>query len=911
MSKLIIRGGILMKKILSLFLAVIVCVVNMNFVWASSSDIYYYKEISNEYKGHRYELFDKDLDWDGAKKYCESLGGHLATISSKEENDFIYELMIDSGYTSAYFGLTDEDEEGTWVWVNGEPVEYTNWHKGEPNSENSNEDYAMFYWKYTDGTWNDGDFGGKTNSGGTTFICEWDSVDTEDFNQRIDVPTGIVESDNLNEYEGHRYEVFDNGLDWDGAKKYCESLGGHLATISSKEENDFIYELMIDSGYTSAYFGLTDEDEEGTWVWVNGEPVEYTNWHSGEPNSENTNEDYAMFYWKYTDGTWNDGDFGGKTNSGGTAFICEWDSIDTGAESISVDEDEGEFHFYLNTATNCVAKGSTIKMYAGFFVNGELSPLSNENSYSISVSDSSIINVVSSGWDAVYGQCYTINSLNPGSVTLTMTNLSNGAMGTLDIYVVDSEMVYNFKNVPEMIIEEGKITNFYNYCGMVVDDFDYKEHKNNEDAIDYYDVTMTIYNSLDLYGAVTAYDAEGNIYDYNVIEKFTTMESSFKDSVTNLVKEIGDLFYLLDNNKYYSGESISKKTDVHIKVPADGYIEISNSPKSVVALIVNSTAITVDFIKKTGDLVNNASEIIDSGAIAEKVLYDAFTEGYLNDVMIDMIKETAEKELMNGEWSLSNFGDVLQSFFDVLTQSGFNLIEIITEEIVSGTALLSMTESFVLNCIPTGNIINALYSFSDIGELIIEINLFNKSVDVPAGIYIHTNGFTDVTVDTYYYEAVEWAVNNGIVSGTGNDTFEPNAICTRAQALTFLWRAVGSPKPSDTNTDFIDLNKDAYYYNAVLWAVEQGIASGISSTEFGPDELCNRAQIVTFLYRQAGSPDVSGSGFDDVRKDLYYTLAVQWAVALGITSGTSNTAFSPESPCTRAQVVTFLYRYIA
>ncbi len=126
------------------------------------------------------------------------------------------------------------------------------------------------------------------------------------------------------EYQSHRYEFFNNCDSWEEAKAYCESLGGHLATISSQEENDYIYYLLTDAGYSSAYFGLTDSEEEGAWEWVNGEPVTYTNWHSSEPSNDNSNEDYAMFYWKYNDGTWNDGDFSGST-VGDKVFICEWD----------------------------------------------------------------------------------------------------------------------------------------------------------------------------------------------------------------------------------------------------------------------------------------------------------------------------------------------------------------------------------------------------------------------------------------------------------------------------------------------------------------------------------------------------------------------------------------------------------
>lgn len=126
----------------------------------------------------------------------------------------------------------------------------------------------------------------------------------------------------------HHYKFFtlDSVNTWEDAKAYCESLGGHLAIITSSEENNFLYQLMVDAGYTNAYFGLTDSYDEGNWIWMDGSEAIYTNWHSGEPNSENPSEDYGMFYWKYTDGTWNDGDFGKRTNKGGTTFICEWNN---------------------------------------------------------------------------------------------------------------------------------------------------------------------------------------------------------------------------------------------------------------------------------------------------------------------------------------------------------------------------------------------------------------------------------------------------------------------------------------------------------------------------------------------------------------------------------------------------------
>ena len=167
--------------------------------------------------------------------------------------------------------------------------------------------------------------------------------------------------------------------------------------------------------------------------------------------------------------------------------------------------------------------------------------------------------------------------------------------------------------------------------------------------------------------------------------------------------------------------------------------------------------------------------------------------------------------------------------------------------------------------------------------------------------------FTDVPTSAYYYDAVLWAVENGVTEGTSATTFSPDMSCTRAQMVTFLWRAAGSPKATGSNP-FTDVQAGSYYYDAVLWAVEQGITSGTSATTFAPDATCTRAQTVTFLYRAAGSPAVSGGSFSDVSADAYYADAVAWAVSEGVTVGTSDTTFSPDVNCTRAQIVTFMYR---
>ena len=162
--------------------------------------------------------------------------------------------------------------------------------------------------------------------------------------------------------------------------------------------------------------------------------------------------------------------------------------------------------------------------------------------------------------------------------------------------------------------------------------------------------------------------------------------------------------------------------------------------------------------------------------------------------------------------------------------------------------------------------------------------------------------FSDVAADAYYTEPVAWAVAQGITSGTTSTTFSPSNACTRAQIITFLWRAAGSPE-SEAPCAFTDVKADAYYAQAVAWAAENGMVSG---STFSPDAPCTRLMAVEFMWKQAGSPDAADANFTDVSSD-----AVNWAVEAGVTGGTTAATFSPDTTCTRAQIVTFLYRAFA
>ena len=182
---------------------------------------------------------------------------------------------------------------------------------------------------------------------------------------------------------------------------------------------------------------------------------------------------------------------------------------------------------------------------------------------------------------------------------------------------------------------------------------------------------------------------------------------------------------------------------------------------------------------------------------------------------------------------------------------------------------------------------------------------------LPEDLLEDNSVFSDVLQGAFYYDAVTWAYHRNITSGTTRNTFSPADSCTRAQVVTFLWRASGCPESKTKTTPFRDINSKSYYYKAVLWAAEKNITEGTSNTSFSPDATCTRAQVVTFLWRLDGVKSVRNKNnpFSDVG-NTYYREAVLWAVDRNITTGKTKTTFAPGSVCTRGQFVTFLYRYM-
>ena len=245
-------------------------------------------------------------------------------------------------------------------------------------------------------------------------------------------------------------------------------------------------------------------------------------------------------------------------------------------------------------------------------------------------------------------------------------------------------------------------------------------------------------------------------------------------------------------------------------------------------------------------------------------------------------------------------------------------VTVTREILIGGTAYLdtegaTIGQTVTLTCLPDEGYRVARITgaeLTDNGDNTYTFVMDNAPVELKVLFLRNENPFLDVNETHFYHTPVIWALKNGITNGVDAEHFGPMGVCNRAQVVTFLWRAAGSPEPQSTENPFNDVVQGSFYENAVLWAVEKGITNGLTADTFGPNTVCNRAQVVTFLHRANGSPEPerADSPFTDVAEGSFYEKAVLWALENNVTTGASDTTFNPNGQCLRAQVVTFLYR---
>lgn len=263
------------------------------------------------FNGNRYEYYDHTMTWNQAYRVCEKKGGHLVTITSQEENDFVFDLANDFENNYCWLGGTDFASEGNWYWVNSEKFGYSNWRSGEPNDDSNGTEEYMHMHVLNDyaGQWNDLPNDINNVFG---FICEYEG----DANETLYTPTETIDNGEI------KYEIYDYSVDWATAEKICEAKGGHLVVIDSQEENEVIYNAIKDNSKSEYWMGITDVESEGIWTNFKGDILGYTNWLTNEPSNDFNTEEYALI--RSADGLWADlKSFAYSYHSIG--FICEYE----------------------------------------------------------------------------------------------------------------------------------------------------------------------------------------------------------------------------------------------------------------------------------------------------------------------------------------------------------------------------------------------------------------------------------------------------------------------------------------------------------------------------------------------------------------------------------------------------------
>lgn len=370
-------------------------------------------------------------------------------------------------------------------------------------------------------------------------------------------------------YNGHTYGIYNNPTEittWEDAEEFCENLDGHLATITSSEENIALFNFIRENNYTDVYFGLYAPDGDNkSWQWVTGELLNYTAWGDGEPNKDNPNEKYTMFFKDYThtDKYWNDGDFGVRTGGGSKAFICEWD-YETG-EHIEVFSDHSSFS---------ASVGDKVTINAAIYENGVRTDTAEK--MKITVSDSSIASVtVQSHWKSGY-TTFFLDTKKTGTVYVTITAKDGKLFKRFPVTVTtrypDSYTIYN---VPDFKVYDNRdfTTNFYNLNGIYVDGYK-KETKTDGSA----DVEFMAYNQRFMHGIVEIHDADDNLITAQLITKNSTRGKNIKSTV------IDNSYYLFMD--FASGDVLTyrqsdytARTSISVNVPKGGYLIITNNPK--------------------------------------------------------------------------------------------------------------------------------------------------------------------------------------------------------------------------------------------------------------------------------------------------------------------------------------------
>ena len=918
-----------------------------------------------EREGHYYQLYCHAKTWEDAEKYCVSVGGHLATITSAGENDFLHQFIVSRGVSNAYFGLSDAEQEGTWKWVTGELLDdtYKNWVGSEPNAERSNEDYAMFYYKFAEGDnkggWNDGNYGQGTvgDNFPVYFICEWDQKPTGDdlvgfyptppSDHSHDTIEDLTEEDYLalskisywdfDEYLGNsmKQALIDMGQ-WDNVleptdikySELCEAIGHwKVVDVDNYSNINGFYGVTFANGEDAvvAYRGSIPLDGPDAWLnvdsiydWVCNDvyPILWDRistkgqYKSAMTMYENARKDYTNIA------------VTGHSLGGGLTDII---SAIYGCKGVSMNAISILDAFYANFPElfgsgfagvdkwNFLDHANQYDLMAGAFeINvaplfaTKLKPvITHEADGDFSLLD--VINYHSLGSFITRDADGTPTLTDKTDAFIPNDTISN-RLSVARFFFDNSAYLDPFLEMG-ISIDLGTSDNNSINKGLFIDTKRVSYGGDGHDTISTYIWADTIIGgrgSDDLdgtWGNDTYYYHKGDdvdtIHDIGGNDKVVLM--GFDEDDTFSVEEDPDSDYICITNGGEDIVRISKENREYILIDTNRFkivLDRGNDSRSEIFDISDAFS-----VNKYGQHLYIGCpvhvEVLDPDGNVVFTLVDGETGNWYNDYgNFYVFKEE------NGEYG--KVLDLVEGYTARIVGADEGTMDVTYQVPVDGV----LTDPISVSGVPVTEDLTATIEETEDGNVYLVID---ENGDGQADSERRLCGecpFTDVPKDSFYYEPVVWAVKEGITSGATETTYNPGGTCLRAQVVTFLHRADGNPQPTSTRNPFTDVKSGDFFYQPVLWAVEKGITNGTTATTFGSYANCNRAAVVTFLWRAAGEPEPvsTDNPFTDVNETDFFYKPVLWAVENGITAGIDATHFGPTTDCNRAQVVTFLYR---
>ena len=775
----------------------------------------------------------------------------------------------------------------------------------------------------------------------------------------LDIELGSV-------WNGHTYKMYDDSMTWVEAKAFCEEKGGHLVTITSQEEQAFIESLL--SGSLKRGYWMGANKTTGSWSWVTGEPFNYTHWASGQPDYSGDYLDIfapaygtTVFYW---DNTGNTGDGGGGLKYKDIGFICEWDSIDSDKEKIIIiDSDTWSFK---NPSTS-VSKKYWKTIYPGLIGESLDKTASKDLGLCYGMTGTAIC------LNSAYQSPSDFSSQSVSQITKqsNSTSLKISALDYIKYMFVSQAHPFVIENVHKDLndlVTAIKDSKSYDYPGVNIGiSGRYFGHKNHSiwgiSVKEYSDhAVVLVYDSnhpgeqryltlqknasgdytswsyqlfdgfLGIGKTIWGTDKKDADIEYSgmsemVLYMLPTLIQQYNTNTKGITRLGADMsikdYSLVNTNNYTISQptnclpirisGVTERTDITGDPEDDKYC----TEDEKLYWVKNSNLFVSGSSRQAGtlSLVSQEKELTvsNSGACSTAISFDDDCLAYINPYSSQSISIALKTMSLSesDENTLIIQGNATSS--DVYlkkSNKGYTIIGIESGEAileinnfrVAEVSFDSYDRQVEIECSFEKNNEFVSVSTKETGKTALPCNGKN---DCPGSV------FSDMPAKgNWAHDPIDWATVKNVTNGTDATHFSPDSTCTRAQVVTFLWRANGCPEPQGKGNPFTDVKLDAYYYKAVLWAVEQGITTGTSTSTFSPNSGCTRGQVVTFLWRANEKPELSNSlnPFGDVGPDEYFSQAVLWAVEEEITNGTSAIKFSPNLTCTRAQIVTFLYR---